>query len=200
MNKHLAFLRKVKSVAFATSFENKPSVRIVDVMLHENDALYFTTARGKKMYEDLKANPHLSIVGMDATYKTVRASGEIEFLDRSWVDKIFDANPMLNDLYPGEKRDIMEAFRMKTGEGEMFDLSVSPPVRESFTFGEKELEVAGYQITDACTACGACIDECPVNCITAGEIYNINKSHCLECGRCVSFCPSDAIEKLVKDL
>ena len=30
-----------------------------------------------------------------------------------------------------------------------------------------------YKITDACVACGTCIGECPVEAISAGDIYVI---------------------------
>ena len=47
-----------------------------------------------------------------------------------------------------------------------------------------------YKIGDACISCGACADECPVECISAGDdIYVINPDECIECGACNSVCP-----------
>lgn len=197
MNEHLAYLRKIKSVAFATADGNNPHVRIADVMLAEDDKLYFLVPRGKAFYKQLKANPRLALAGMDASYKSIRVRGSIEFVDRSWVDRIFEANPMMNDLYPGEKRDILEAYCMKSGVGDVFDLSVTPPVRERFSFGGKNAEPLGYRINSNCVACGACLDACPENCITPGTPYSINGTHCLDCGRCVEFCNYSAIEASV---
>ena len=51
-----------------------------------------------------------------------------------------------------------------------------------------------YKITDKCTACGACQDECPVACISEGEIYKIDPEECIDCGACAAVCPVDAIE------
>lgn len=50
-----------------------------------------------------------------------------------------------------------------------------------------------YIITDDCIACGACIDECPVGCISEkdGKIV-IDKDTCVECGSCAEVCPVDA--------
>ncbi|MBN2275879.1 MAG: YfhL family 4Fe-4S dicluster ferredoxin [Bacteroidales bacterium] len=55
-------------------------------------------------------------------------------------------------------------------------------------------------ITDECTACGICIDECPNEAISVGsDIYVINPDLCTECvgfydePQCVSVCPMDAI-------
>lgn len=96
-------------------------VRIADVMIYEIEAFYFLTARGKSFYTQLKENPILAMVGMDKEYRSVRVTGEIEFEEQKWVDKIFEANPSMSRIYPGEKRKILEAYSMKKGVGEIFD-------------------------------------------------------------------------------
>ncbi len=51
-----------------------------------------------------------------------------------------------------------------------------------------------YKITDACVTCGACIDECPVNAISEGDVkYAIDADTCINCGACADCCPSEAI-------
>lgn len=50
-----------------------------------------------------------------------------------------------------------------------------------------------HVITNDCVACGTCIDECPVNAISEGEIYKIDPDTCIDCGACAAVCPSDAI-------
>ena len=81
MENPLEFLRNIKSVAVATVDKGKPAVRMSDVMLAENDKLYFLTARGKPYYKQLKENPEIAIVAMDKNYVTVRVKGKIEFVD-----------------------------------------------------------------------------------------------------------------------
>ena len=195
IEKAFKLLREVKSVAVATVNNGKPEVRIADVMLAEEDGLYFITARGKPYYKQIKESRKIALCAMDKNYVSVRVSGEIQFCEnRNTVDKIFKHNPIMNELYPGEKRDILEAFHMFRGKGEIFDLSAEPPCRDRFAFGGETVNPPGYRITDKCTACGLCFEACPVGVISEGEVYLIDGSHCLECGRCAEICPEYAVE------
>lgn len=50
-----------------------------------------------------------------------------------------------------------------------------------------------YMINEACISCGACADECPVECISErDERYVINADECVDCGSCAEVCPVDA--------
>ncbi|WP_366931362.1 4Fe-4S binding protein [Methanolobus sp.] len=195
MEDPLEFLRKVKSVSIATVDNNRPEVRIADVMLYEDDKLYFLTARGKPYYKQLKANPEISIVAMDENYVTVRVKGKIKFVDNSFLNKMFDENPVMNHIYPGDTREILEAFCLPKGVGEVFDLSTNTPKCERFAFGGETVSERGYKITDNCIACGICKDSCPTGAISEGNIYVIDNLLCLECGNCYEKCPNDAIEE-----
>ncbi len=50
-----------------------------------------------------------------------------------------------------------------------------------------------YKINDTCIACGTCIGECPVEAISAGDIYKIDADTCIDCGSCAGACPTEAI-------
>ncbi|MGI6450318.1 MAG: DUF362 domain-containing protein [Desulfitobacteriia bacterium] len=51
-----------------------------------------------------------------------------------------------------------------------------------------------YVITDECTSCGSCVDECATGAISEGDSkYVIDPDACAECAACVDACPSGAI-------
>ena len=171
----LNILRGIKDVAFATvNDEGKPEVRIIDVMIVEQNKLYFCTGRGKDFYRQLLKHPDVAVTGLNKDFQMVRLSGKAEKLadQRQWIDRIFEENPVMNGVYPGESRYILEPFCISKGELEFFDLGKSPIYRESFVFGweeasdealqdtEKEAKIChaprekGFLITDACIGCG----------------------------------------------
>lgn len=195
----LDLLREIKSVTFASQDGDWPAARIIDVMHVDEQGLLFLTARGKSFHRQLEGNPRVAVCGMNYEYVSARLKGEaVPLHDRAAVDLIFELNPMMNDLYPGDRRDILEAFRIESGSGEIFDLSVEPPLRQRFAFGGAESSPSGNLITGECTGCGECEAACPVGVISPGETdeerYTIDRSRCLECGRCVEVCPAGAIE------
>lgn len=49
-----------------------------------------------------------------------------------------------------------------------------------------------YKITEDCIACGACAGECPVGCISEGDIFVIDPDQCIDCGSCAGACPVGA--------
>lgn len=52
-----------------------------------------------------------------------------------------------------------------------------------------------YVSPEICTACGKCLDVCPVNAIAGGErlIHVIDASRCNHCGACETYCSDKAI-------
>ncbi len=50
---------------------------------------------------------------------------------------------------------------------------------------------------EECTACGACVDECPVEAISEGDdFYTIDADECTDCGACVDVCPVECISEV----
>ena len=53
-----------------------------------------------------------AVVGMNREYQAVRLNGMVEKLEdpKYWIDRIFEANPSMNDVYPGDSRYILDPF------------------------------------------------------------------------------------------
>lgn len=55
---------------------------------------------------------------------------------------------------------------------------------------------APYVVTEACTACGACLLTCPEHAIMVGIPLTVRADRCTSCGECVEICPVDAFLEL----
>lgn len=190
----LKILREVKDVAFATTDEaGHPQIRIIDIMLMKDDKLYFCTARGKNFYRQLMASGLVAITGMNKNYQMVRLNGRAEKLpdQKLWIDRIFEANPSMEAIYPNENRYILEPFCVEADEIEFFDVGKEPICRE-IVCGNTE---KGFVIGEDCIGCGLCAQNCPQQCIREGTPYEIGQEHCLHCGLCWESCPVKAIRR-----
>lgn len=194
----LSILREIKDVAFATVDEKgEPQVRIIDIMLIEDEKLYFCTARGKDFYRELTANPKIAITGMNREYQMVRLSGNAKKLPESkkWIDRIFKENLSMNGVYPDNSRYILEPFCIEDGWIEFFDLGKTPIDRKSFAMGNAKEKNKGFYISDECIGCLKCKNVCPQNCIEERESLVIIQEHCLHCGLCNETCPVKAVKR-----
>lgn len=200
-NKYLSILREIKSVTMSTvGRDGLPQARVIDVMLAENNSLYFCTARGKDFYLELIENKTVAIVGMTKNYEMIRLNGKAVHLSdqKILIDKIFMNNPIMNEVYPGESRYILEPFCINSGSIEYFDISSTPVYREFVSFGNTDSTIKGFEITGDCIACGICAKRCPQKCIDSHHTYTIRQQHCLHCGLCYETCPVKAIKRREK--
>lgn len=53
-----------------------------------------------------------------------------------------------------------------------------------------------YTITDACTRCGKCLPECPIDAVEPGAPTYVITDLCCDFAECVVVCPEDAIVPL----
>ena len=196
-------LKKMELVgvlAFATvDQEGAPQIRNISAIHYEKDAIYFFTARGKNFCRELQEDGRVQILCYTRYKEMIRMSGKAyavaEEEQEKWRDLIFEEQPYLANVYPGDTRDIGIIFCIDQAEVEYFNLGVNPIFGETYSLGSVTLKKKGYHITEKCIGCGKCKRVCPQRCIDEGNPYVINQNHCLHCGNCYENCPVKAIER-----
>lgn len=178
--------------------DGRPQVRCVSAIHYEPDAIYFYTARGKSFARQLESNGWIQMEGMTKYKEMIRLSGKVKKADdqQKWKDKIFEEQPYLINVYPGNTREIGVIYEIRNTTIEWFWLGTHPIERRYFTTGNAQWKPKGYQISDECIACGTCETVCPEGAIDEGEPFVIRQNNCLQCGNCFEHCPVEAIIKL----
>lgn len=198
----LTLQKDIHTVIMATNDDNNnPVTCAIDIMLYENNKLYFLTARGKAFYNRLMKNKFVALTGLkgESTMNSVTISlqGKVKNIGSNKLDKIFRVNPYMAEIYSSEKsRNVLEVFEIYDFTGEYFDLSQKSIYRESFAVDNDIIFLNGYFITDKCVGCSVCCDSCPQNCIDFSRIpFVIKQEHCLHCGKCAEVCPYNAVKR-----
>ena len=194
--KYVDLFRKVKIASAATvDSQGHPHNRIINVMIAADEGMYIVTSKGKPFYRQLTESGWIALSAMCPDCQSLKFQGRVKRVDKKWVDRVFEENPGMNEVYPGDTRYILDAFLIYEGQGEWFDLLNYPINRETFSYGIEESRI-GYEILDTCTGCGSCVEVCPQKCIAAGMPYVISAEHCLHCGACMEVCPVCAVAEV----
>jgi uncharacterized pyridoxamine 5'-phosphate oxidase family protein len=141
MNEYLKELvENMHTVVLATvDDENHPQTRVIEIMLYQDDKLYFLTATTKPLYDELIKNPYISFTGIKGdnvmSSKAISVSGIVRGVGQRLLEEILMKNPYIEALYPTpEKKETLRVFEMAQGRGEYFDLSAVQPVSVRFEF------------------------------------------------------------------
>ena len=187
----------IHSATMATiGADGHPQTRVIDMMLYDEQCVYFLTAKGKAFYAQLMEQGYIAL---SATKNNVSISlrGKVKNIGSKKLDEIFEKNAYMQSIYPGNTRSALEVFCLYEADGEFFDISdPAHIVRDSFAIGKTEREIAGYYVGEGCIGCKLCYAVCPQKCIdiTPKPVVIIQR-HCLHCGRCAEICPKQVIEK-----
>ncbi len=176
--------------------DGHPQTRTIDMMLWDEQGVYFLTAKGKAFYSQLMEQKYIAL-SATKDKKSVSLRGKVQNIGSEKLDEMFEKNPYMQEIYPGDTRSALKVFRLYEASGEYFDISdPSHVTRDSIIIGQPEAVVIGYFVGGACIGCKLCYSVCPQKCINISTTpVVIDQSRCLHCGRCGSICPKQAIEK-----
>lgn len=183
------------STTVATLGEDEhPQTRVIDMMHYEDDGVYFLTARGKAFYQQLMEQKYIA-VSATKDKKAISLRGKVKNIGSEKLDILFEKNPYMKQIYPGETRTALEVFVLYEAQGEFFDISdPAHIVRDDIVIGQVQQVLNGYEVTDACIGCKLCYSVCPQKCIDiAVKPVVIDQKHCLHCGNCKEICPKQAV-------
>ena len=90
---------------------------------------------------DIYACRRVQILGYTKYKEMIRLSAKAypvaEEEQEKWIETIFEEQPYLANVYPGETRKNGIVFAIKEGTAEYFNLGVHPIFRESYSLGER---------------------------------------------------------------
>ena len=191
-------VEEIHSTTVATiGTDGHPQTRIIDMMHYDEEGVYFLTAKGKEFYAQLMEQQYVAI---SATKNKMAISlrGKVKNIGKKNLDIMFEKNPYMKEIYPGDTREALEVFQLYEAQGEYFDISdPSHIVRDTIIIGEKEAVQTGYFVGKGCIGCKLCYSVCPQKCIDISSVpVKIEQNHCLHCGRCAQICPKQCIQKV----
>ena len=130
MERALDFLKEHVEVAFATCENNRPKIRVFQIMKMDGTDLYFATSPVKEVYKQLQENPHIEILSREGQI-SVRCIGKAVFEVNGNTKKwIYEHNAVLSRLY--SSYDKMAYFNMSIEQMDYYDLEPTPPVLKHY--------------------------------------------------------------------
>lgn len=136
MEKVFDFLSKHKDVAFATVEQNKPKIRVFQIMKHEGHTLYFATSPHKEVYRQLQENPNIELLAMDGNI-SVRVTGRAMFdVPDGLAREVYADNPVLPRLY--KRYTDLVYFRLPVTRLDYYDLTPTPPTFEHYEYESED--------------------------------------------------------------
>lgn len=136
MEKAFDFLSTHKDVAFATVEQDKPQIRVFQIMKQEGHTLYFATSPRKEVYRQLQENPNIELLAMEGNI-SVRATGRVVFdVSDNVAREIYDTNPVLQRLY--KQHTDMVYFRLPVAKLDYYDLTPTPHTFEHYEYSGQD--------------------------------------------------------------
>lgn len=175
--------------------DGHPQTRIIDMMYYDEEGVYFLTAKGKDFYAQLMDQKYVAISATKGKI-SISLRGNVKNIGKTNLDIMFEKNPYMKEIYPGDTRQALDVFQLYEAQGEYFDISnPSKIMRDRIVIGNVKEAQTGYFAGEGCIGCKLCYSVCPQKCIdiTVKPVV-IRQNQCLHCGRCAQICPKQCIK------
>ena len=103
-------VEEIHSTTVATiGSDGHPQTRVIDMMLYDDNGVYFLTAKGKAFYDQLMQQQYVAI---SATKDKMAVSlrGKIRNIGYEKLDEIFEKNSYMQKIYPDDTRSALQVF------------------------------------------------------------------------------------------
>ena len=127
----------------------------------------------------------------------VRVTARLEKVsDKLLYERYWELNQGTKKMYHKDLSNF-QLYRFAAGDGEVFHVYEDDAIaRVRFSFGGASPRPWSYEIGEACTGCGTCVERCMMDTIhMARGRAEIQHYGCNECGICFHSCPVHAIRK-----
>ena len=192
------FAQRIGYMAFSSvATDGKtPTSRGLEVhYLDDAGNLYVGASHGKHFYDEMEKSPVVCGVVIDTV--AVRITARLKKVyDKPLYDRYWELNPGTKKMYRKDHSNF-QLYLLESGEGEVFHVYEDDAIaRRRFSFGGGTPRPWTYTVTQACTGCGACAENCMMDTISMKDgVAVIEHYGCNECGMCRETCPSGAILK-----
>lgn len=129
----IELLSQHKDIALATvNDQSCPKVRIFQIMRLNEEELFFSTAKNKEVYFQLRENPKVELVSWHNNV-SIRIAGTAIFdVSEKIREEIFENSSILQEIYQTYDNPNLIFFRVTIEWAKLLDLNANPPRREFF--------------------------------------------------------------------
>lgn len=125
---YAAILKANPNGVLATQDGDKVKTRVFQYLFSEGNKVYFCTSNEKPVYNQLKANPHVSFCTYPANFSPVLSvNGKAMFVDSPALKaRALDENPGIKGIYNTPENPTFELFYIAIEEVETFSFAEGP--------------------------------------------------------------------------
>ncbi len=104
---------------FLTTDGDQPKGRPFNFHLLQNDTLYFGTGDFKKVYAQMKANPHVEVLALKGS-EFLRYDGEVVFEENDTIaNAVLEKTPQMKKVYNDQTGFKLGIFHLENGHAEI---------------------------------------------------------------------------------